>query len=122
MLQVQVCLSHMYPHAVCFLPHPTDADSTYPIIPYSMLLGSFSILAAAAFVARVWHLRAHRTLHHLGRTAWVYWPTQVCMGLACILSLTTAWQWHGSGMPAAVFGYYCFAIAWVSQTSAIEVS
>ncbi|KAF9971362.1 ATP-binding cassette, sub-C (CFTR MRP), member 9, partial [Modicella reniformis] len=82
---------------------------------FSVLLGFFSIMAAVAFVVRIMHLRVHRTPHHLGRTAWIYWPTQASMGLVAILALINAClrYWHDDGSLAAILGYLCFGTAWI---------
>lgn len=86
-----------------------------PCFKHSVLLGAFSIVVMVAFVARIVRLRVSCTPHHLGRTAWIYWPTQVFMGLAGILALINAClqYWRSDGTPASIVGYLCFGSAWI---------
>ena len=59
--------------------------------------------------------------HGHGRTAWIYWPTQVAMGstgllsvlLACLMQLRVL----GSYSPAAVIGYSLIGCLWVRTAS-----
>ncbi|KAF9911161.1 hypothetical protein BX616_010659 [Lobosporangium transversale] len=93
---------------------PDRLDFT-PCFKFSVLYGAFSILATIAFISRILYLRKRCTLHHLGRTAWIYWPTQIAMGTAAVLSFVNATSrlLHGDGYPAAVFGYFSLGLAWV---------
>ncbi|KAF8927534.1 hypothetical protein BGZ58_010336 [Dissophora ornata] len=84
-----------------------------------MLYGAMSILATIAFAARIVQLKTKCAPHRLGRTAWIYWPSQICMGLNGALALVNVVLrlWHGDGTPAATFGYLCFGIAWIIAVS-----
>ncbi|KAF9906098.1 hypothetical protein EC991_000965 [Linnemannia zychae] len=61
-------------------------------------------------------LRKWHKPHELGRTAWIYWPTQICMivsGAASVLILVDLLFQDGGVAPAAVFGYSTLAAAWL---------
>ncbi|KAF9118381.1 hypothetical protein BGW39_001229, partial [Mortierella sp. 14UC] len=54
--------------------------------------------------------------HGLGRTVWIYWPTQVCMSIAGMTSgvlLVTLIFQDGGAVPATVFGYSALAAVWL---------
>ncbi|KAG0044415.1 Multidrug resistance-associated protein 4, partial [Gryganskiella cystojenkinii] len=71
-------------------------------------------LALALFISRIYRLRAHRTPHNYGRTAWIYWPTQLCIGATSILMLTqsaiSATGKHSSVMNTV--GTLTMGVAW----------
>ncbi|KAG0279202.1 hypothetical protein BGZ95_001991 [Linnemannia exigua] len=86
-----------------------------PCFEYSILLGALSILAIAAFFGRYVALRTWSKPHGHGRTAWIYWPTQVCMSAVGVTSvLILVHLLHNDGAtPATVFGYSALATAWL---------
>ncbi|KAF8942793.1 hypothetical protein BGZ47_006115 [Haplosporangium gracile] len=86
-----------------------------PCFEYSILLGALSILAIASFIGRYVALRKWSSPHGLGRTAWIYWPTQICMFIAGMIScsiLVHILQQDSKTTPAAIFGYTALAAAW----------
>ncbi|KAG0281918.1 hypothetical protein BGZ95_006425 [Linnemannia exigua] len=87
-----------------------------PCFEYSILLGALSTLAIAVFIGRYVALRKWFGPHGLGRTAWIYWPTQICMSAAGVTSaviLVHLLLQDIGAVPAAVFGYSALAAAWL---------
>ncbi|KAF9029082.1 hypothetical protein BGZ52_001823 [Haplosporangium bisporale] len=81
---------------------------------YCFLFGLLSVVATGTFTARIFYLRA-QTAHGLGRTKWIYWPTQICMVLGASLlwltALVISWSEHYS--PISVYGCLGMGAAWV---------
>lgn len=74
-----------------------------------------SLFAIAIFISRIYYLGRHGKAHHHKRTAWIYWPTQICMmaaaSVAWILSIHTFLSPNESVIVA--WGCLSFGIAWV---------
>ncbi|KAF9905090.1 hypothetical protein EC991_002043, partial [Linnemannia zychae] len=49
-----------------------------------------SVVALCLLVARYHYLRTHGVPHRFGRTAWIYWPTQISIVLTAALLVTQA--------------------------------
>lgn len=91
----------------------------------SVLLGTLSTLTIVCFIGRYVALRKWYFPHGLGRTGWIYWPTQICMastGVTALGVLFDLLHQDKRTTPAAVFGYTAFATAWVSQEPSFCVS
>ncbi|KAF9174916.1 hypothetical protein BGX21_008836 [Mortierella sp. AD011] len=71
------------------------------------------------FAIRIAYLRRTCHLHNLGRTAWIYWPTQLCMAIAGSLGLATSVLtfMQSDSSPAAAFGYICLGIGWLTAVA-----
>ncbi|KAF9087096.1 hypothetical protein BGX23_008372 [Mortierella sp. AD031] len=57
---------------------------------HTTLLGVPAAIATFAFVYRVRWLKGNRQSHNYGRTAWIFWPTQVLIALGAVLAIYTA--------------------------------
>ncbi|KAF9110690.1 Multidrug resistance-associated protein 1 [Mortierella sp. AM989] len=93
---------------------PTRYDLT-PCFEYSVLFGALSLFAVVVFVLRIYYLRVHGIAHHLGRTAWIYWPTQICMTLAAVIAWLLSLQFvflPAATFPIAAWSCISLAIAW----------
>ncbi|KAF9298323.1 hypothetical protein BGZ88_007168 [Linnemannia elongata] len=87
-----------------------------PCFEYSVLLGTLSTLTIVCFIGRYVALRKWYFPHGLGRTGWIYWPTQICMastGVTALGVLIDLLHQDKRTTPAAVFGYTAFATAWL---------
>ncbi|KAG0212688.1 Multidrug resistance-associated protein 1 [Mortierella sp. NVP41] len=51
---------------------------------FLICLGLPALLLFAGFLHRAWWLRTHRQPHHYGRTALIYWPSQLFLATACV--------------------------------------
>ncbi|KAG0220916.1 hypothetical protein BGX31_010388, partial [Mortierella sp. GBA43] len=91
---------------------PTRYDLT-PCFEHSVF-GVLSVLAAALFASRIYYLRHHGKAHGLGRTAWIYWPTQACAAVAAIIALflSICAFLTPSESPIVGLGYVCLGFAW----------
>ncbi|KAF9131983.1 hypothetical protein BG015_003780, partial [Linnemannia schmuckeri] len=79
---------------------------------YSTLLGPPAVIATITFVSRILWLINRRTPHNYGRTAWIYWPTQLLIALGSILALYIAASPHASnGLP---LGALLMFVAWAT--------
>ncbi|KAF8944053.1 hypothetical protein BGZ47_004716 [Haplosporangium gracile] len=79
---------------------------------YSTLLGPPAVIATITFVSRILWLNNKRTPHNYGRTAWIYWPTQLLIALGSILALYIAASPYASnGLP---LGALLMFIAWAT--------
>lgn len=82
----------------------------------SFLFGMLSVVAISVFTTRIFYLRA-QSPHGLGRTKWIYWPTQICMvlgaSLLCLTALVISWSKHHS--PVSVYGCASMGVAWVCR-------
>ncbi|KAF9184642.1 Multidrug resistance-associated protein 1 [Haplosporangium sp. Z 11] len=80
----------------------------------SVLFGALSFIAIGSFASRIIYLKRTGKPHGLGRTTWIYWPTQICMGtvglLAVIGALALLRQQKLSLV--AVLGYIAMGCAW----------
>ncbi|KAF9137002.1 Multidrug resistance-associated protein 1 [Mortierella sp. GBA39] len=85
-----------------------------PCFEYSILLGALSTLVIASFFGRYMALRKYYKPHEFGRTAWIYWPTQICMsltGMTAVGILVHLLNLENGAVPAAIFGYATLAAA-----------
>lgn len=75
-------------------------------------MGAFAI---AGFLTRVRYLIHHGKPHGLGRTAWIYWPTQIFMVIAAFAIWTLAFQFFSTKHFLAVAAWSCIVMgtAWV---------
>ncbi|KAG0076583.1 Multidrug resistance-associated protein 1 [Podila epicladia] len=82
----------------------------------SVLMGALSVAAIVGFVLRIIHLHTHRSPHGLGRTEWIYWPTQICISAASALAFTNIFVQYALGTSAlsVVFGYLGTGMAWTT--------
>ncbi|KAF9308629.1 Multidrug resistance-associated protein 1 [Podila horticola] len=80
----------------------------------SVLFGMLSVVAIGTFIARIFYLRG-QSPHGLGRTKWIYWPTQICMVLGASLLCLTAQVISRSKDHSPVFIYSCVSMgaAWI---------
>ncbi|KAF9201818.1 Multidrug resistance-associated protein 1 [Haplosporangium sp. Z 27] len=89
---------------------PTRYDLT-PCFEYSILFGALSVVAAAGFAWRAYYLPHYGVAHQLGRTAWIYWPTQISMTLAAIISCLLSLQFLRD-LPIAAWSCLSMGVAW----------
>ncbi|KAI1316154.1 hypothetical protein EDD11_010392 [Mortierella claussenii] len=83
---------------------------------FSVLFGALSISAILLFTSRIAYLKSQCKPHGLGRTAWIYWPTQICMGTAGLLAAANAaWIILQSENPssAQIVGFLAMGCAWL---------
>ncbi|KAF9997077.1 Multidrug resistance-associated protein 1 [Entomortierella chlamydospora] len=67
------------------------------------------------FIVRLYYLRKHGKPHNLGRTAWIYWPTQIAMSLAAIVILVQAIiLYRNNSPPVATLGCLIMGVAWIT--------
>ncbi|KAG0082184.1 hypothetical protein BGZ90_010508 [Linnemannia elongata] len=84
---------------------------------YFTLLGLPAVIATVTFVSRILWLKNKRTPHNYGRTAWIYWPTQLLIAFGSILALYIAVSPYASnGLP---LGAFLMFVAW---TTALKVN
>ncbi|KAF8951300.1 Multidrug resistance-associated protein 1 [Haplosporangium bisporale] len=51
---------------------------------YSIFYALIALLSLVVFLIRIYHLRTACMPHRFGRTAWIYWPTQIFISLAAL--------------------------------------
>ncbi|KAG0280370.1 hypothetical protein BGZ95_010380 [Linnemannia exigua] len=92
-------------------PDRSDLTICFEYSVYSML----SITALLTFGARIRHLHTTRKPHHFGRTAWIYWSSQVLMSLSALTLTAQILQEAASGIstPDKLMGISLAALAWV---------
>ncbi|KAF9142619.1 hypothetical protein BGX30_002598, partial [Mortierella sp. GBA39] len=79
---------------------------------YSTLLGLPALIATLTFVSRILWLKNKRTPHSYGRTAWIYWPTQLLIALGFTIALYIAVSPSASnGLP---LGALLMFVAWAT--------
>ncbi|KAF8932761.1 hypothetical protein BGZ58_006839, partial [Dissophora ornata] len=79
------------------------------------IMGVLSILGIISFVLRIVYLKSQCKPHGLGRTAWIFWPTQFCMSGAALLAIIGAVFTileRKDLSPAAILGYLAVGGAW----------
>src|SRR5690554_6950178 len=55
---------------------------------YLTLMGIPALIAAVSFIGRMRWLKQNRVPHPYGRTNLIYWPTQICIAIACSILLS----------------------------------
>ncbi|KAG0266802.1 Multidrug resistance-associated protein 1 [Mortierella polycephala] len=55
---------------------------------YLTLMGIPALIATVSFIGRMRWLKRNRTPHPYGRTNLIYWPTQICIAIACSILLS----------------------------------
>ncbi|KAF9576697.1 hypothetical protein EC968_005470 [Mortierella alpina] len=82
---------------------------------YLTLLGLPAALALIAFVRRMRWLKRHRSPHDYGRTAWIYWPSQAFIALACLILAFSLLTSFGSAALSDGFsaGVILMLLAWI---------
>ncbi|KAG9062305.1 Multidrug resistance-associated protein 1 [Linnemannia hyalina] len=91
-------------------------QSMIPIIIHSVFFCGMATVAIAGFLARIHYLTHHAKPHGLGRTAWIYWPTQISMIVAAIAVWTLAYQFFAMKDFPVVSAWSCtlMGAAWVA--------
>jgi uncharacterized membrane protein YeiB len=51
---------------------------------FAICLGLPALILFGGYLHRCWWLRTHRHPHPYGRTAWIYWPTQLLLSAGCV--------------------------------------
>ncbi|KAF9932398.1 hypothetical protein FBU30_008250 [Linnemannia zychae] len=78
---------------------------------YGTLLGIPAFIAILFFVYRIRWLKRNGTPHFYGVTTWIYWPTEVLIGLACIIAINIALSDYA---PIGLrIGAFLMFVAWV---------
>lgn len=87
-----------------------------PIIIHSVFFCGMATVAIVGFLARVHYLTHNAKPHGLGRTAWIYWPTQISMIVAAVAIWTLAYQLFYMKDFPVVSAWSCtiMGVAWVS--------
>ena len=82
---------------------------------YLTLIGIPAAVATLAFLHRVLWLHRHGRPHNFGRTAWIYWPSQILilLSLLPLLALIMSFTGHFSESHGLVPAAILMAIAWV---------
>ncbi|KAF9347394.1 Multidrug resistance-associated protein 1 [Mortierella sp. AD094] len=71
--------------------------------------------ACILFIVRLSFLRKHGEPHHLDRTAWIYWPTQIAMSLAAVVILVQALVLYRNNSPlVTTLGCLSMGVAWIA--------
>ncbi|KAI8349285.1 hypothetical protein B0O80DRAFT_460130 [Mortierella sp. GBAus27b] len=92
---------------------PTRYDLT-PCFEYGVFYGAVSMVASLVFISRILYLHVRGQPHHLGRTAWIYWPTQAAMFLAAaVMLIQTVILYDSDASIVLVLGCIGMAISWV---------
>lgn len=80
-------------------------------------------MAIFVFLGRLWYLSNHGLAHHLGRTAWIYWPTQIAMTLAAgvMFGEAVVLSKDEAASAVAVFGCLSMGVAWVNNLSSLHM-
>lgn len=86
------------------------------IVIYSVFFGGMATVATVGFMTRIHYLTQHAKPHGLGRTAWIYWPTQISMIVAAVAIWTLAYQFFSLKDFPVVSAWGCtlMGAAWVS--------
>ncbi|KAG0071220.1 Canalicular multispecific organic anion transporter 2 [Linnemannia elongata] len=71
-------------------PFSPDRYDLTPCFEYSTLYGGVSMVTTMILVARYYYLTTYGVPHCFGRTAWIYWPTQISIALTAALMVTQA--------------------------------
>ncbi|KAF9148512.1 Multidrug resistance-associated protein 1 [Linnemannia schmuckeri] len=73
-------------------------------------------VAIVGFLTRIHYLARHTKPHGLGRTAWIYWPTQISMVVAAITIWTLAYQFFSMKNYSVICAWSCLlmGVAWVA--------
>ncbi|KAG9323193.1 hypothetical protein KVV02_002982 [Mortierella alpina] len=92
---------------------PNRYDLT-PCFEYSVLFGAVSLIAILGFIVRIYYLTHHAKAHNFGRTAWIYWPTQLCMGFGALTAGTLSTAHFTSDASSPIFAWSCLSMgaAW----------
>jgi hypothetical protein len=73
------------------------------------------MVASLVFISRILYLHIRGKPHHLGRTAWIYWPTQTAMALAAaVMLIQSVIMYNDDSSIAIVLGCIGMAVSWVS--------
>ncbi|KAG0306642.1 hypothetical protein BGZ97_000667 [Linnemannia gamsii] len=109
-------MSGLCTHREGWGPLSPDRYDLTPCFEYSVFFGAIGAVAIAGFLARTRYLRHRAKPHGLGRTAWIYWPTQIFMVAAAIAIWTLAYQFFTMKDSPTVFAWSCIimGIAWVA--------
>ncbi|KAK3844456.1 MAG: hypothetical protein J3R72DRAFT_473118 [Linnemannia gamsii] len=91
-------------------PDRSDLTICFEYSVYSML----SIAALLTFGARIRHLRSNHKPHQFGRTAWIYWSSQVLMSLSALTLIAQILQGAVSrtNTPDKLMGISLATLAW----------
>lgn len=93
----------------------------------STLYGAVSLVIILLLIARYYYLMTYGVPHRFGRTAWIYWPTQISIALTAALMMTQMGSFlfeataikGDKGDPVvplvAVLGCLGMGLAWVSH-------
>ncbi|KAF9586129.1 hypothetical protein BGW38_009399 [Lunasporangiospora selenospora] len=97
-------------------PVSQDRYDLTPCFEFSALYGALSALVALLLCSRLYSFWRHGKRHGLGRTAMIYWPTQISMTLASIVIASQALEFYlqESHLSVAVLGCLGMAITWVT--------
>ncbi|KAI1317550.1 hypothetical protein EDD11_008244 [Mortierella claussenii] len=81
---------------------------------YSIFYAAFALAALVVFGTRVRYLRTTQQPHNLGRTAWIYWPTQGFMLLASFSMLLQCIDeiWSADAAFSHIIGSFTMGLAW----------
>lgn len=82
---------------------------------YLSLIGTPAALAIVAFFYRIRWLNRHRQPHGFGRTALIYWPSQILIALSLLplLALILSFGGHFSESHGLVAASFLMVVAWV---------
>ncbi|KAK5814377.1 hypothetical protein F5H01DRAFT_391041 [Linnemannia elongata] len=91
-------------------PDRTDFTLCFEYSMYSIL----STVALLVFVVRIRYLRTACKPHQFGRTAWIYWPSQVIMSILALMltAQTLRGEVNGTNSPDKLLGIFLTAVGW----------
>ncbi|KAG0078619.1 Multidrug resistance-associated protein 1 [Linnemannia elongata] len=97
-------------------PLSPDRYDLTPCFEYSVFFCGMATVAIVGFLARVHYLTHNAKPHGLGRTAWIYWPTQISMLVAAVAIWTLAYQLFYMKDFPVVSAWSCtiMGVAWVA--------
>ncbi|KAF9127561.1 CD9 antigen [Mortierella sp. 14UC] len=93
-------------------PFSPERHDLTPCFEYSVLFGGTAAFAIAGFLTRTRYLTRHREPHSLGRTACIYWPTQLSMIVAATAIWTMAHLFYSIEDTPIIFAWSC--VTWTA--------
>ncbi|KAG0042095.1 Multidrug resistance-associated protein 1, partial [Gryganskiella cystojenkinii] len=98
-------------------PVSPDRFGLTPCFEFSVLFATLATVMILGVSIRMLYIVKHCKPHGLGRTAWIYWPTQLAMGFTGVSSLVLAGLMQFGAMqgssPSAILGYTSIGCSWV---------
>ncbi|KAK3841611.1 MAG: hypothetical protein J3R72DRAFT_475529 [Linnemannia gamsii] len=109
-------MSSLCSHHEGWGPFSPDRYDLTPCFEYSVLFGGIATIAIAGFLTRIRFLVHNLKPHGLGRTAWIYWPTQCSMVVAATAIWSMAYLLFTIEETPVIFAWGCVLMgaAWTA--------